>query len=401
MPSSLTSFAVTCVVLALIQALAALPWILAINPLTRRRLCGIGFLSKFLGGTIVLGALAAFFLDSNVDPSGMTTWGRWYMAAIHLQLGADLFVLAFFMMLQYWPKGGAVALAAFQEGVRQPMYWFLGGAAILLMGISPVIPFFTFGEDLKMVKELCYAFTMLAPAIFAVIAASISVSEEIEGRTAITLMSKPVSRRQFLLGKFGGVFLAALFMTIILGWVLVWIVLLKQVIENPLASPGGVYVEPRWVLDMIDEYFSEGGSSYLLKGVGFWVNDAGEAAPSLIIGFCQVMVLLAVAVALATRLPMIVTVPACLFVYFFGHLTPIMTEVARGGNALVFFVAQLFNTVLPGLDLFDVGSSITRDFPLPLGAYFLYAGNVALYALGYTAIALLFGLVLFEDRDLA
>jgi hypothetical protein len=64
-------------------------------------------------------------------------------------------------------------------------------------------------------------------------------------------------------------------------------------------------------------------------------------------------------------------------------------------------MAQLFDTLLPGLDLFDVGSAVIRDVPLPAGAYAWYTFNVALYALTYTTIALLFGLILFEDRDLA
>ena len=71
-----------------------------------------------------------------------------------------------------------------------------------------------------MVKELGYDMTMLAAVLFGVLAASMSISEEIEGRTAITLMSKPVSRRQFLLGKFVGILLAALVMTVLLGLVL-------------------------------------------------------------------------------------------------------------------------------------------------------------------------------------
>src|SRR4029077_12934741 len=120
------------------------------------------------------------------------------------------------VMLLVWPKGGAVALSAFREGVRQPMFWLLTIAASLLMAISPFFPYFTFGDDLKMVKELGYAITMLFAGLFGVLAASMSVSEEIEGRTAVTLMSKPVSRRQFLLGKFGGIMLACMFMNVIL-----------------------------------------------------------------------------------------------------------------------------------------------------------------------------------------
>jgi hypothetical protein len=80
---------------------------------------------------------------------------------------------------------------------------------------------------------------------------------------------------------------------------------------------------------------------------------------------------------------------------------PIMTEVTRRQYRLVSFVAQLFETILPGLDLFDVGSSIIRDLPLDPVSYSIYTLNVTLYALTYTAIALLVGLILFEDRDLA
>ena len=88
-------------------------------------------------------------------------------------------------------------------------------------------------------------------------------------------------------------------------------------------------------------------------------------------------------------------------VYFLGHLTPIMTEVTQRGNRLVYFVSQMFETVLPGLDNFDVSAAIVRDLPLDPVMYSVYTANVAIYALIYTAVALLVGLVLFEDRDVA
>ena len=132
-----------------------------------------------------------------------------------------------------------------------------------------------------------------------------------------------------------------------------------------------------------------------------WINDAGEALPGLTIGYCQVMVLTALAVALATRLPLLVNLVTCLVVYFLGHLTSILTEVTASGNPLIHFLAQLFDTVLPTLDLFDAGPAVIRDIPLPFVQYSLYAGQVTIYGLVYTSITLLFGLILFEDRDLA
>ena len=84
-----------------------------------------------------------------------------------------------------------------------------------------------------MVKNLCYEFTMLSALLFGVVSAAISVHEEIEGRTAITVMSKPISRRQFFLGKYAGILLSTLAMTMLVGWLLVWVILFKQWYDAP------------------------------------------------------------------------------------------------------------------------------------------------------------------------
>jgi hypothetical protein len=399
MTGSFLSLFVLCTALIAVQGLAMLPWLLALGPRTQERVRDPKFWLQGLGLAIGLGAVAAYFMYETSDPRTLMRWGRFYMSILHLQLGADLFVAGFALVLTFWPKGGAVALAAFREGIRQPMFWLLLGAAALMMIIAPFIPYFTFGEDIKMVRELCYAFTMLFPALLGVVVASISVHDEIEGRTAVTLMSKPISRRQFLLGKFLGIAGAALAMTILLGWLVVWVILFKQTWDPGIVAEP--IPDPAWVVQEVDRYFPQSSVGDLLKGMGFWLNDAGETLPGLIIGYCQVMVLTAAAVALATRVPMVVNVTACLVIYFLGHLTSIMKEVTAGGYRLIYFMAQLFDTVLPGLDLFDVGTAIIRDIPLPTDQYAVYTANVALYGITYTAIALLFGLILFEDRDLA
>jgi ABC-type transport system involved in multi-copper enzyme maturation permease subunit len=388
-----------CILLTLVQGLAALPWLLAIDLRTRERVREPK--TWFIGFAVCLaiGVGAALLLDLHSDRGVLGGWGRVYMSLLQVQLAADLLVLIFLGMLLVWPKGGAVALAAFREGVRQPMFWMLASIASVLMLLSPFLPYFTFGEDMKMVRELCFAFTMLFSLLFGVASASISVHEEIEGRTAVTLMSKPISRRQFLLGKFWGILLSALAMTMLLGWVLVWTFIFKEFFDGTADEQTKV-PDPAWVTSL-ENLFNAGSSADLLRGIGLWMNDAAIVVPFLALGFCQVMVLIAATVALATRLPVVVTLPFVIIIFFLGHLAPIMTEVTQNQFALVHFVAQLFETVLPSLNLFDVGSALIRDMPLPPGEYAMYAANVTLYALIYTCIALLFGLILFEDRDLA
>src|SRR5262249_47980962 len=155
--------------------------------------------------------------------------------------------------------------------------------------------------------------TMLAAVLFGVVSAAISVHEEIEGRTAITVMSKPISRRQFFLGKYFGILLSALVMTILLGWLLVWVILFKQIYDGPMEVDPTLRNAPDslWVSSMLTR-FEPGVLSDLLRGFLLWADDVQAVLPGLTLGFCQVMVLVAVATALATRLPMVVNLSFCL-----------------------------------------------------------------------------------------
>src|SRR6202022_274511 len=56
-----------------------------------------------------------------------------------------------------------------------------------------------------------------AALLLALLTASSSVAEEIEGKTAVTLLSKPINRRQFIVGKFLGIELGVLALFVLLG----------------------------------------------------------------------------------------------------------------------------------------------------------------------------------------
>jgi hypothetical protein len=57
--------------------------------------------------------------------------------------------------------------------------------------------------------------------------------------------------------------------------------------------------------------------------------------------------------------------------------------------------------LLPGLEFFRVSPPLLSETPLPTWPLMTYLGSVTLYGVCYTFIVLLFGLILFEDRDLA
>jgi hypothetical protein len=97
-------------------------------------------------------------------------------------------------------------------------------------------------------------------------------------------------------------------------------------------------------------------------------------------------------------------------VYFLAHLTPVLVSIGNRArltapdspvSRLLAFMAQVFDTVLPDLGAFRLDPALLSDTPLPAVPFTQYLGSVALYGVIYTSIVLFFGLILFEDRDLA
>jgi ABC-type transport system involved in multi-copper enzyme maturation permease subunit len=404
-------------VLVLVQWVLTLPWRFALDPKGVRRAFTTrdGLLST---GGVVLAVTAglALFLGNNPASSKMIWWGRVYGIVLHLQLLADVFIVgAPWALGKLVPKVGAVAQAAYKECWRQPMFWLILAGGVGATWLAVVIPYFTFGDDYKMMKQIGFDIVMLAPMLFGVLAASIGVSEEIEGRTAITVMSKPINRRSFLLGKFLGVLMACAAMSMLLAANLNGALLANpefdkinqdRVFEGERAAEA-MSLQAKAVTEPAATAAVPGGAgtAEFTRGATRWLTESFTHLFGVLIGFGQVMILVAIATALATRLHFVVTLVCVLAVYLFGHLAPVVSQVTRGGGkgtgaALVGFLAQVFDVVLPALEYFNLGPAVIRDTPLDLGAFAGYSFTVFGYAVIYTAIVLVVGLLLFEDRDL-
>jgi len=380
--------------LSLYQFVAALPWLWAIDqrgfakavrqPMTWLY-AGLGL----LGAGVAVGAYMGYVRDAE----GLTFNGRVYASILHLQLVLDFLVLAPELLLLVWPKGGAIAMASFREGFRQPMFWLLILAGFFLITFSMVIPYFTFGDDYKMMKQLGFDTVMLSSVMFAVLAASISINEEIEGRTAITVMSKPITRRQFLIGKYMGILMAAAGLTMLLGWWLNWALYIKPFFDKLDEVKDQMPVDVAnasvgWFKALMPG--QEGAA--VASGVSQWFGETISHGFGQLLGFGQVMVLLAIATALATQMSFVLNIVICLVIFFMGHLSPVLVQVTQnlGGEGsvmnLVGFVAQLFDTVLPALEFFNMGPAIIRDNSLEFWPFALYVLTVLGYAVMYSAI---------------
>jgi ABC-type transport system involved in multi-copper enzyme maturation permease subunit len=356
---------------------------------------------------IGLGVAFATFLSYFGDSAGLRSYGRWYGSFLQLQLLAGLFILGPHLFSLIAPKTGAVALAAFREGWRQPMFWLITGGSALFMLFSVYIPYYTFGDDYKMMKMIGFDVTMLAAALFGVLAASLSISEEIEGRTAITVISKPINRRSFLLGKYLGILMACGSMALLLAWTLNWTLLLNAQEERIVEVVDEMTKQAQEkTVPAMRSLFRSPKAEVFAEGIGYWFGDSLAHSTGVALGFGQVMILVAIATALATRMAFVVNVLITLVIFFLGNLAPVVvkaTDRNDGSTALglVRFFGKIFDTLLPALEHFQMNTATVRETPIDLEQFITYVGTVLGYALIYTVVTLLVGLLLFENRDLA
>ncbi len=101
----------------------------------------------------------------------------------------------------------AIALNTFKEAVRNRILYLILFFALILIGLSGVVSELTYTGREKIIKDLGFtSINLFGVAISVFIGVSL-VYNELERKTIYTIVSKPIARWQFLLGKFFGLLL--------------------------------------------------------------------------------------------------------------------------------------------------------------------------------------------------
>ncbi len=272
------------------------------------------------------------------------------------------------------PKVSAIAFSTAKSEMAQPIFMVAMSLGVFLLLVFIFIPYNTFGEDVKMLKDSGLTLLMVLSLLVAVYSAGSSVAEEIEGRTALTVLSKPVGRRQFILGKFLGITWVVFLIFLILGAVFLTSISYKVVYDaRETANP-----DPLWQ------------DSFL---------EISRTLPGIVLAFFETIVLTSLSIAISTRLPLLANFVVMFAVYVLGHLTPLIVQSSQIREVFepVVFIGKLIATVVPVLDHFNVQAAVAAGVQVPLD----YLGWSLVYCALFTTLFMLLALTLFEDRDLA
>jgi Cu-processing system permease protein len=262
---------------------------------------------------------------------------------------------------------GLVASAVFRESVRDRVPLSIVVFAVLLMAASYLIGELTAGQDMKIIKDLGLAALSVLGLLIAVFIGIGLVSKEVERRSIYALLAKPVSRDQFLVGKYLGLLLT----------------LLVNVSAMTLAYYGVLFVMDIVALDAVRLA---------------WPTPAVD--PRLLIAvvliFGELMIVTAIALFFSTFSSPLLSTLLTLGLWIAGHFNADLRNFdAVVHQPVAVYLARALYYVLPNLAPFDVKAEAVYGAPIAASHVLLTMA----YAVVYVAAVLMAALAIFRRRD--
>ncbi len=261
----------------------------------------------------------------------------------------------------------AVALNTFREAVRDRVFYNLLLFAVLLVGTSLIIGQLAAGQDVKIIKDLGLAASLLFGVGIAVFLGIQLVAREVERRSVHATLAKPVSRPVFLLGKYVG-----LLLTLGVNITVMAVALFAVLAVYQSVTPAGV--QATWTAPALDPR--------LLIALGLI--------------YVELAVVTGVALLFSTYSSALLSATFTTAIWVAGHFVGDLRTVEQiGASGTTVWVARLVSWVLPNLALFDVKAEVVHGLPVPAGQVVAAVG----YGAAYGAAMWLIAVAIFQRRD--
>jgi len=315
----------------------------------------------------------------------------------------------------------SIARNTFVETIRQPIYGVLVSVTALLLILNIFLAGFTLQDDDKLLMDLGLSTILLSGLFLSAFSATGVLTREIENKTAMTILSKPVTRTVFILGKYLGLMAAqcAAFYVSFLIFILCMHHRVMQYATDPFDWPaillGGGSGLLAIVLAALANYFY--GKEFCSTAVAlilplltlgtvatcFFDRDlerslflqqmfkGGQLFFAVILIMTAVLLITAIALAASTRLGQVMTLMTCAVAMMIGFLSDWFLGQHQGDSALAFILYR----AIPNVNFFWVVDAVTAGNVVPVG----YVIRAVVYAMLFVIAILLIGVALFQRRE--
>lgn len=247
-----------------------------------------------------------------------------------------------------------VAGNTFRETVRDKILYNLVLFALLLIGTSVLLGTLTIGEQARIVNDLGLAAINLVSVVIAIFVGIGLVTKEIERRTVYTILSRPITRVQFVLGKYIG-----------LGFIVVANVTIMFV----------MFLATIWL-------------------TGNTIHASLFQAVELIL--VETLLVMAIAMFFSTFSSSVLSATMTIGLYIIGHLTGDLKGIAeKSQNPVAESMMTVLYYILPDLEALNVKGQAANG--VPVEAAFQAASTA--YGLLYAALLLTGACLIFQRRD--
>ena len=313
-----------------------------------------------------------------------------------------------------------IARNTFIETIRQPIFAIILIIAILLLIFSPSISMYTIDDDNKILKELGLSTLFLSGLFIAIFSSIGAITEELESKTAMTVLTKPVPRPIFILGKFLGISAAValahyvctitMFMVfrhgvmstasdeidwtvVIIGFSILVICFLLAAILN--YSYDWSFTATSVTLGAVLGSFGISALACIDKNWKF--NPAEnhflmfDVYSSILLLFA-VITIVSVAIMFSSRFNIVLTLSLCIVVFMLG----LISDYVFGRFADVYLWARVARILIPNLQIYWISDAIYEGSQIPLS----YIIKTGLYTVCYTSGLLFLASALFQTKQI-
>jgi ABC-type transport system involved in multi-copper enzyme maturation permease subunit len=314
-----------------------------------------------------------------------------------------------------------IALNAFMELVRQPVFLLLTTASAAFEIFLATPYYFAFGDEPKLVKNSVLAVMLLAGLFSAVLCASASLAREIRAGTVLAVLAKPVGRAQFLLAKYVGLIAALTVVT--------YINLVAALIASRMTFDAYGETDVAAVMifgsGILVAYLLGGFSNFFLRRpfvsdavfalvitvtlaaaaivmftkqtqtIGTLSNVDWRMVPAAVLILFALWILAALALAASTRLDTIPTLAICSAFFLVGLMSDyLFGRPAEQGS----WWGTVLYTVIPNWQNFWLADALDSGQST---FHWGYVSKAFIYAACYIGATLAVAVTLFEERELS
>ena len=248
----------------------------------------------------------------------------------------------------------AIIENTFKEASRDRLLITLLVIGFLLIASAKIVKPLALGEETKIIKDLGLSAITLISILVAILVGGRLIYKEIEKRTIYIMLSKPVHRYQFIVGKYFGLLLVIFFTMTVLT--------------------GGFYL-------ML--YITGIPATYSLL-------------LAIMMSFFEIAIITAIALFFSTIATPITASLFTFIIYFLSNFTRDLKALAQlSKSAVVQILSNFLYYLLPNLANFNIRAWVVHDIILNPATILLSI----IYAIAYSALVLFIAAILFQRKD--